>query len=162
VAASGKQIYLADELATVAAGEKLGRCLARGGVLYLIGVLGAGKTTLCRGILRSFGHSAAVKSPTYTLVEPYELGDVSVYHFDLYRLGDPEELEYMGIRDYFQGHHVCLIEWPDKGYGFLPEADITAELKLEGTGRGLPLEAFTPQGKSILQDMEAKFIPDLK
>lgn len=144
------QQVLADENATVKAGEKLGQYLAGGAVIYLTGVLGAGKTTLCRGILRSFGHSGAVKSPTYTLVEPYEFGSNTVFHFDLYRLGDPEELEYMGIRDYFQARSVCLIEWPDKGEGFLPKADILAELKPQGYCRKLALTAFTERGEQIV------------
>lgn len=122
-------IWLADEAQTVAAGEQLSNELQPGTVIFLQGQLGAGKTTFTRGILRGFGYSGAVKSPTYTLVEPYESLSIPVYHFDLYRLGDPEELAYMGIRDYFLGQSICLIEWAERGEGFLPEPDINIVLQ---------------------------------
>lgn len=152
-------LNLADEEATVAAGEALGRaCLAqgldRGLVIFLHGQLGAGKTTLCRGVLRAFGHHGAVKSPTYTLVEPYELSTKNgaaqrVYHFDLYRLGDAEELEYMGVRDYFGPHSLSLVEWPQRGEGVLPQADLSAKLQLAGDGRELTLQAQTEAGAAV-------------
>lgn len=133
-------IFLADEQATLAWGEALGRVLAAypdSLSVHLLGDLGAGKTTLTRGLLRAFGHGGAVKSPTYTLVEHYELGGRSIYHFDLYRLGDPEELEYMGIRDYFAQGNLCLIEWPARGEGVLPAPDLYVELVPSGEGRQL-------------------------
>ena len=133
--------YLAEnESAMVALGEQLGRVFAqstRALTVHLLGDLGAGKTTLTRGILRAFGHQGAVKSPTYTLVEAYEFASRTVYHFDLYRLGDPEELEYMGIRDYFVANTLCLIEWPARGDGVLPEPDVVVDISVAGEGRRL-------------------------
>ncbi|MES2870343.1 MAG: tRNA (adenosine(37)-N6)-threonylcarbamoyltransferase complex ATPase subunit type 1 TsaE [Pseudomonadota bacterium] len=136
-------LQLADEEAMVAFGGQLARVTQGCGVIFLEGNLGAGKTTLSRGIIRGLGHTGAVKSPTFTLVEPYEIGEVRAFHFDLYRLEDPEELEFMGIRDYFDGDALCLIEWPQKGAGFLPKPDLTITISPHNTGRLLTL---TPQG----------------
>lgn len=141
---------LSDEVAQVAFGEKLGQAAEGRGVIFLQGTLGMGKTTLTRGILTGYGHKGAVKSPTYTLVEPYELAEYQVYHFDLYRLADPEELEYMGIRDYFDEEALCIIEWPDKGAGLLPTPDIELTLTKEGDGRAAQLVAFSAKGAAIL------------
>nr|WP_227519844.1 tRNA (adenosine(37)-N6)-threonylcarbamoyltransferase complex ATPase subunit type 1 TsaE [Mangrovitalea sediminis] len=145
---------LADADATEAWGAALGRACGNGAVVYLFGDLGAGKTTLCRGLLHGLGHQGNVKSPTYTLVEPYEDIRPRVYHFDLYRLADPEELEFMGIRDYFSGEHLCLVEWPQRGQGLLPSADCEVELQVVGTHRQLRCRACTREGKSIVMRMQ--------
>jgi len=142
-------IYIEGEAGMVAFGERLGIALHRG-VIFFEGNLGAGKTTLCRGVLRSRGYTGAVKSPTYTLVEPYQLPAGNVFHFDLYRLNDPEELEFMGIRDYFDGDNLCMVEWPGKGQGFLPQPDLLISIDVEGSGRKLTITALTPSGEAAL------------
>ena len=136
---SDKTIYIENEAAMMAFGGKLADDLPDGGIVLLKGDLGAGKTTLVRGLLRHLGHQGIVKSPTYTLVEPYELQHRKVYHFDLYRLGDPEELEYMGGRDYWESDALCLIEWPEQAKGYLPEADLIIEISYQGTGRNISI-----------------------
>ena len=132
-------LYLADEQAMSDFGARIARVTRGHGLIFLEGNLGMGKTTLSRGIIRGLGHVGAVKSPTFTLVEPYEIGDVRAFHFDLYRLVDPEELEFLGIRDYFEDDALCLIEWPDKGAGFLPKPDLTITISPQDSGRSLKI-----------------------
>lgn len=134
--------------------EALGRRLAaasRPGLrMHLQGELGAGKTTLVRGFLRGLGHPGRVKSPTYTLVEPYLIDNKRIYHFDLYRLAEPEELEAIGVRDYLDGHSLCLIEWPERAAALLGEPDLLLAISLEGQGRRVRLAAPTARGRAVL------------
>ena len=143
------------ELIGEVAMEDYGRLLARAckghGVFYLEGRLGAGKTTLSRGILRGLGHKGAVKSPTFTLVEPYDLSENNrVYHFDLYRLGDPEELDFMGARDYFESDSLCIIEWPERGLGWLPPSDLTIHIDYAVDRRHVTISSNSAHGDSLL------------
>lgn len=147
------KLYLENESETVSLGKKLARAIEPPLTLYLSGELGAGKTTFSRGLIQSLGHSGAVKSPTYTLVEPYELNGIDVFHFDLYRLSDPEELEFMGIRDYFAASSLCIVEWPDKGEGILPEADLLIDIKYVNEGREVSLTPQTPAGEKLLDSL---------
>ena len=144
---------LSDAEQTVAFGGRLSAACLKATCIYLHGDLGAGKTTLTRGFIQGLGHQGNVKSPTYTLVEPYELAQWTIYHFDLYRLGDPEELEFMGIRDYFSGNSHCLVEWPERGKGILPMADIDLTLQYDGEQRVISLQANTETGRKVLQKL---------
>ena len=119
-------------------------------IVYLEGDLGAGKTTLVRGFLRGLGYRGNVKSPTFTLLEPYELEDRAVYHLDLYRLADPEELEYLGLRDLLSRDATLLIEWPEQGRGMLPEADIVVDVGYRKKGRHLGFRSRSAKGERLL------------
>lgn len=127
-------LWLPDDQATEALGAALAKRIANG-VVWLQGDLGAGKTTLVRGWLRALGHVGAVKSPTYTIVEPYRLDDRPIYHFDLYRLADAEELEMIGGRDYFDENALCLVEWPQRAGAALPKPTLVVTLTPSAGGR---------------------------
>lgn len=146
----GLRIALPDEGATRELGAALARVCAGGLIIYLEGSLGAGKSTLARGLLHGLGHPGAVKSPTYTLIEPYEVAGKRVFHLDLYRLADPEELEYLGMRDLLDPDALVMIEWPEKGAGFLPLPDIEIRLEYVAEGRVAELSARTGPGAAVL------------
>ena len=161
-----RSVFLDDEAATIAFGYKLAQSTQRrthatapaaglgaetaGGIIHLRGDLGAGKTTLTRGFLRGYGHEGAVKSPTYTLVEPYELAHCNIYHFDLYRLSDPEEFEYLGTDQYFESPNLCLVEWAEHGAGWAPSADLRIELCETDAGRTARCSALSQRGSEML------------
>ena len=154
----GARLLLKIELQGEELQEALGGLLANycpaSCIIYLQGDLGAGKTTLVRGFLRGLGYRGNVKSPTYTLLEPYELESRTCYHFDLYRLADPDELEFLGVRDLLDGQAILLVEWPERGEGFLPEADLVIHLEHSGKARRLSMTGKTKTGASIVRRLE--------
>ena len=115
------------------------------------GDLGAGKTTLVRGVLHGLGYTGKVKSPTYTLVEPYVVSELHLYHFDLYRFNDVEEWGASGFREYFNPASVCFVEWPEKAGELMPQPDMEICLGLQGAGRSLEIKAHSAQGKTCLE-----------
>ncbi len=149
------ELYLQGEGSQLKLAAVIASSLQPGSVIFLEGDLGTGKTTLVRGILQGLGYEGNVKSPTYTLVEPYQVSSYDLYHFDLYRLGEPDELEYAGGRDYFDGQAINLIEWPEKAEGYLPEPDLLFELHYESRngndGRRCKLKAFSEKGAPVIQ-----------
>lgn len=150
------RLHLATEAAQEAFGGRLAQLLAAdwsgGWVVHLHGDLGTGKTTLVRGILRGLGHVGAVKSPTYTLIEPYEPKGRPVFHLDLYRLGDPEELEYLGLRDLLGGENLLLVEWPERAAGnALPPADLDIRIAYAAEGRDLEILGSGPRAEALIR-----------
>ena len=148
-----EDLNIVGEEAMVAFGRSLSSRLPKLLIITLQGDLGAGKTTLSRGILQGLGHKGAVKSPTYTLVEPYKLAFGVVYHFDLYRLVDAEELDYMGFADYLGDAALCLIEWPERGEGFLHTADVSISIKHEKSGRRVTVDAYSVSGEELVRQI---------
>lgn len=149
-------LYLADEAATLSAGAQLAAHLQSGLTIYLHGDLGAGKTTFVRGLLHGLGHQGKVKSPTYTLVEPYVISRFNIYHFDLYRFVDPEEWEAAGFRDYFNPQTICLVEWPEKAGDLIPQADMDIILQPRDDGRMLQIRSNSSLAEQCLQGMKAE------
>lgn len=151
------RVTVADEDGMMELGRLLAIGLGGRGSVHISGDLGAGKTTLCRGILRAMGHSGAVKSPTFTLVEPYRIACQpdrgEVFHFDLYRLGNPGELDYMGVDEYFRPDSLCLIEWPEKAGGFLPSHDLQIGIDVSGEKRIIGITANTDHGEKVCKQV---------
>ena len=152
-------IQIVNESAMLGLGAILAGALAGRGAVHISGELGAGKTTLCRGILCAMGHQGAVKSPTFTLVEPYRIEAHDVFHFDLYRLADPGELDYIGIDEYFGAGKLCLIEWPEKAAGFLPQHDLEIGIDVSGEKRNIDIKPMTPHGETVCEQLEKKYNP---
>ena len=146
---------LADAAATEALGAALAG-VAASGVVHLVGDLGAGKTTLVRGWLRALGHAGAVRSPTYTLVEPYDAGGRRIYHVDLYRLADPEELSFIGLDDLFAPGVLTLLEWPRRGAGVLPPPDLEVILEHAGAGRRVEVRGRSPEGEAAVAAISSR------
>jgi len=144
-------VFLPDEAATLALGNQLARVLEPGLFVALSGDLGSGKTTLTRGVLRGLGYQGKVKSPTYTLVEFYNLSKLDLYHFDFYRFNDPQEWLEAGFRDYFDPRNLCLVEWPERARDLLPAPDMRVSLAVEADGRRARIAAETEHGKHCLQ-----------
>lgn len=155
--------HLHEEAGTLALGASLARALQPGLTIYLHGDLGAGKTALTRAMLHALGHTGHVKSPTYTLAEPYTVTigaeTVNVIHFDLYRMANAEEFLDAGFREYFNQQTICIIEWPEKAETVLPPPDISISLAVAGEGRDVELHALSDQGVECLNRL--KFAPNL-
>jgi tRNA threonylcarbamoyladenosine biosynthesis protein TsaE len=157
--ADESSLELADEAATLRLGAALAAGIAPGRVLHLSGELGAGKTTLVRGLLRELGHAGRVKSPTYPLVELYGLSRLNLYHFDFYRFKDRAEWLESGFRDYFNAQSACVVEWPERAGGLLAPPDLAVRLEIAGTGRRAGLHASSPAGEAWLAQALRRYSP---
>ena len=147
-------IELKGEAATLEYASKFASLCKPPLIIYLQGELGAGKTTFARGLISAMGHTGKVKSPTFTLVETYDLNQTRLYHFDLYRLNDPQELEYIGVRELVgEQDIICLIEWPDKGGKQVPMADLVVNLEYQGDRRTLEYHAESTTGQQIIDNL---------
>ncbi len=146
-------VQLVDEAATLALGARLAERLAPGLNIWLEGELGSGKTTLVRGILRALGHTGTVKSPTYTLIEPYAISKMNLYHFDFYRLTTPEEFLDAGLDEYFSGEGICLVEWPRQAVPYLAPPDLVITLTPRDGGRWCEIRAKTEAGRTCAEKL---------
>ena len=149
-------LSLPDAAATDALGQALAPCLQPGLVIALDGDLGAGKTALVRAVLRALGHAGPVKSPTYALVELYNVSSLCFYHFDFYRFNDPEEFVDAGLSDYFRDDAVCCVEWPDKAGSYLPPPDLVCRFAIAGEGRTLRIDARSARGQACLTGLSTR------
>lgn len=144
-------LCLADEFATTELGKKIAAIIRPGLIIFLNGNLGAGKTTLVRGILRGLGYVEKVKSPTYNLIEVYKISKLYLYHFDFYRFNDPFEWEEAGFREYFNAESICFVEWPERATGLLPAADLSLFFEISGTKRVVKIYPGTEAGNRCLE-----------
>lgn len=147
-------IYIESDSAMRAFGAQMANVCPARCIIYLIGELGAGKSTFARGFLHALGHQGSVRSPTYTLLEHYSLPARQIYHLDLYRLADPEELEFLGLRDWLERDAILLVEWPEKGEGVLPQADVILEIEYEGSARRVNLKPMSDSGIQFIEKLE--------
>ena len=152
---SGASYEFDDEAATRSFGQSLASCFTERLLITLKGDLGTGKTTLARGILEGLGYKGKVKSPTYTIVEPYELSVGMIYHFDLYRIVDPGELEFLGFRDYLSDGYLTIVEWPERGDWFLHSADLCISIETIAFGRRVFMRPNTRGGALIFNNLQA-------
>lgn len=148
-------VDLPDEAATAALAGRVGAAIDGGLVCYLHGPLGAGKSSFARALLHALGVSGRIKSPTYSLVESYPLGDAQAWHLDLYRIADPDELEWLGMDALGEPGAVVLIEWPQRGAGAIPAADVEVFLDYAGAGRRVALRADSDRGERLLRRLQA-------
>jgi tRNA threonylcarbamoyladenosine biosynthesis protein TsaE len=146
-------LTLADENATMDFAQRLAAQLQPGLVIYLQGDLGAGKTTLVRAVLNALGYTGRVKSPTYTLLEPYQVAGLDLRHFDLYRMNDEEEWESAGFRDEFNGNNIFFIEWPDKARNLLPPADVEIVFEILHQNRRVDIFGHSVTGNTCLKQL---------